>query len=306
MQVIGSVGQAGADWAPTIILPRNPNPLLSWWEADTIEPVIVRGRGFDVTNGIAASLFCVCPAGRAGPLFFNPGNPNFDANRIILKLPLTDGGAPSVGSGMLVVRNKGADGTYAQASNQVWVSIGEPIEVKRVYQSGALITVEGAGFSTATVINLYCGKPVSNLGGFDTVEKPKIPLEIDGDSRIRLKVPHGAPPGQCYLEALNPPFLPFSSSYDDPGGAHHSPVAGYILIQYSLRQPDRRIRHPPLRQLRPNPLPDAMRPVTKRSSCPNRLRSILAAGRSMREARGAEVLRVHELTGLPLEMLLRG
>ena len=27
---------------------------------------------------------------------------------------------------------------------------------------------------------------------------------------------------------------------------------------------------------------------------------------SMREARGAEVLRVHELTGLPLEMLLRG
>jgi hypothetical protein len=27
---------------------------------------------------------------------------------------------------------------------------------------------------------------------------------------------------------------------------------------------------------------------------------------SMRGARGAEVLRVHELTGLPLEMLLRG
>jgi transposase-like protein len=31
----------------------------------------------------------------------------------------------------------------------------------------------------------------------------------------------------------------------------------------------------------------------------------LRAG-SMREARGAEVLRVYELTGLPLEMLLRG
>jgi transposase-like protein len=27
---------------------------------------------------------------------------------------------------------------------------------------------------------------------------------------------------------------------------------------------------------------------------------------NMRQARGAEVLRVHELTGLPLEMLLRG
>jgi len=27
---------------------------------------------------------------------------------------------------------------------------------------------------------------------------------------------------------------------------------------------------------------------------------------SMRQARGAEVLRVHELTGLPLEMLLKG
>jgi transcriptional regulator with PAS, ATPase and Fis domain len=31
----------------------------------------------------------------------------------------------------------------------------------------------------------------------------------------------------------------------------------------------------------------------------------LRAG-NMRQARGAEVLRVHELTGLPLEMLLRG
>ncbi len=222
LQVITSVGQPGADWAPTVILPRNHNPLLSWWESDTSEPIVLGGHGFDTTRGIAVGLLFASQDGQVGPLFFNPGNPGFDATRIIVKLPLVGSGAPSVGSGMILVRNKGADGNYSKASNGVWVSIGAPIWVAHVYQSGAVITVEGTGFSSATVVNLYCGKPFGNLGGLDKAGRPLLPLDVDSDSELRFTVPTKAKAGRCYLEALNPPFLPFSSSYNDPGG-------GFIL-----------------------------------------------------------------------------
>ncbi len=219
VHVITSVGQPGADWAPTVILPANHNALLSGWESDTSEPIVLGGRGFDTTNGVAVGLFCAGQGGQVGPFFFNPGNPGFDAGRIILKLPRAGSGVPSAGSGMIVVRNKGADGNYSKAGNGVWISIGAPILVKHVYQSGAVITVEGAGFSAATVVNLYCGKPFENLGGLDSAGKPVLHLEMDGDAKLRLIVPPTAKAGACYLEALNPPFLPFSSSYNDPGGA---------------------------------------------------------------------------------------
>ncbi len=222
VRVITSVGQPGADWAPTVILPRDRNPLLSWWESDTSEPIVLGGHGFDTANGIAVGLLCACPDGQVGPLFFNRGNPGFDATRIILKLPLSGSGAPSVGSGMIMVRNKGADGNFSNASNGVWISIGAPIQVKHVYQSGAALTVKGTGFSTATVVNLYCGRPLDNFGGFDAAGKPVLHLEVDGGSELRFTVPSKAKAGKCYLEALNPPFLPFSSSYNDPGG-------GFIL-----------------------------------------------------------------------------
>ncbi len=219
VHVITSVGQPGADWAPTVILPRSHNPLLSWWESDTSESIVLGGHGFDTTNGVAMGLLCACQDGQVGPLFLNAGNPSFDAGRIIVTLPLSGSGAPSVGSGMILVRNKGADGKFSKASNGVWISIGAPIQVTRVYQSGAVITVEGTGFSTASVVNLYCGKPLENLGGFDTARKPVLHLEVASDSELSFTVPPKAKAGKCYLEALNPPFLPFSSSYADPGGA---------------------------------------------------------------------------------------
>jgi hypothetical protein len=219
VKVITSVGQPGADWAPTVILPRNRNPLLTWWESDSSEPIVLGGHGFDTTNGIAIGLLCACQDGQVGPLFFNRGNPSFDGTRIILKLPRSGSGAPAVGSGMIQVRNKGADGNFSKASDGVWISIGAPIQVRRVYQSGALLTVEGTGFSTATVVNLYCGGPLGNFGGFDAAGKPMLHLEIEGDSKLRFTAPSRAKAGKCYLEALNPPFLPFSSSYNDPGGS---------------------------------------------------------------------------------------
>ncbi len=167
----------------------------------------------------------VAGSGQIGPFFFNPDNPNFDPSRIILKIPPSSKPLP-VGSGFLEVRNKGKGGAYSEISNQVWVSLGAPLRVWHVYQSGALVTVEGSGFEANTRINFYNSKspfyqasPPLNLGGVDAAGKPKIPITIDSDSQFTFKVPASAAPGEWYVEALNPPFLAFSSSYTDPGGA---------------------------------------------------------------------------------------
>ena len=226
-KVINDFGQSGADWASVVIFAKDSNPLLSWWNSDLEENVIIRGRGFDAKNGVAVGVFCPCPgSGQIGPFFFNPGNPDFDSSRIILRIPRAGGRRLPVGSGFLEVRNKGKDGGYSEISNHVWVSLGTPLRVWHVHQSGALIRVEGSGFEAFTRINFYQSKfpfyqrnaPL-NLGGVDAAGKPKIPLTMDGDSRFTFKVPADALPGEWYVEAVNPPFLPFSSSYTDPGGA---------------------------------------------------------------------------------------
>jgi len=226
-RVINDFGQSGADWAPVVIFAKDSNLLLSWWNSDLDENVIISGRGFDTKKGLAVGVFCPCPgSGQIGPFFFNPGNPDFDSSRIILRISRSGGQRLPVGSGFLEVRNKGKDGGYSEISNHVWVSLGTPLRVRHVYQSGALARVEGSGFEALTRINFYKSKfpfyqrnaPL-NLGGVDAAGKPKIPLTMDGDSRLTFKVPADALPGEWYVEAVNPPFLPFSSSYTDPGGA---------------------------------------------------------------------------------------
>ena len=49
--------------------------------------------------------------------------------------------------------------------------------------------------------------------------KAQIPLTIVDDTSFTFSVPAGAVPGASFLQALNPPFLPFTSSGNDAGGA---------------------------------------------------------------------------------------
>jgi hypothetical protein len=44
-------------------------------------------------------------------------------------------------------------------------------------------------------------------------------LTFIGPTRFSFAVPAGAIPGAAYIQAINPPFVPFSSSGNDPGGA---------------------------------------------------------------------------------------
>ena len=99
--------------------------------------------------------------------------------------------------------------------------LGARINVTKVTQSGATITVEGTGFSTLTVINLFntqAGKTV-NLGGLNHAGAAKIALTLIGSTRFTFTLPAGAVAGPAFIQALNPPFLPFTSSGNDPCGA---------------------------------------------------------------------------------------
>jgi hypothetical protein len=83
------------------------------------------------------------------------------------------------------------------------------------------VTVEGTGFSTLTVINLFntqVGKTV-NLGGLSSHERPKIPLTLVNSTEFTFTVPADAVAGPAFIVAYNPPFVPFTSSGNDPCGA---------------------------------------------------------------------------------------
>jgi len=196
--------------------------------ADNVETVAVPGNllslggsGFDVTNGVAVDIFCACAGGKVGPFVLGRGNPGLHSTLIQFTLPPTGPDAPPVGPASLVVSNKGAAGTYAKKSNAVSVPIGAGISISSISQLGSTITVNGSGFSPLTAINFFNAQPggVVNLGGLKSDSSPIIPLMIVNDTQFTFNVPAGAVPDPSYVQALNPPFVPFSSSGTDPGGA---------------------------------------------------------------------------------------
>jgi hypothetical protein len=179
------------------------------------------GMGFDAVNGVAVNLFCACKGGKVGPFPVNPG-PELTASSASFTLPSSGAKAPPTGPGSFVVINKGADGKFSKSSNAVSVPIGEKVSVTSVTQptSTSAITVDGTGFSTLTVINLFNtqGGKVVNLGG-QAGGVAKIRLTIASASKFTFARPAGAVPGASYVQALNPPFVPFTSSGNAPGGA---------------------------------------------------------------------------------------
>jgi hypothetical protein len=184
--------------------------------------VRLAGAGFDVTHGIAVDVFCGCPGGKVGPFFLNPGNPALTASAISFNLPAAGVNAPATGPGSFRVSNKGADGSYSNKSNAVSAPIGpSPIGIGSVIQTGSLIVVNGDGFSAQTVINFFNDKAgnVVNLGGLDAKGNPKISLAVINDTQFTFSIPAGAVPGPAYVQALNPPFVPFTSTDGDLAGA---------------------------------------------------------------------------------------
>ncbi len=180
------------------------------------------GSGFDPANGVTIDLFCACPGGKVGPFFLNPSNAGLSSSLLSFTLPARGAAnSPPTGPGSFVISNAGAARNYAKRSNAVSVPIGAQIKVTSIAQSAGTIMVIGAGFSTLTAINFFNQQPggVINLGGVTPGGAPKIALVFVDENEFKFKVPSGAMPGPSYVQVLNPPFVPFTSSGNDPHGA---------------------------------------------------------------------------------------
>jgi hypothetical protein len=188
------------------------------------KPVTLGGRGFDTTNGVAVDLFCACNGGKVGPFIFNPGAPGLSGSAISFILPASGKNAPATGPGSFVVSNKGIDGKYSAKSNAVSVPIGDQAGVDSTLQKGSLIELTGGAFSFLTVINFFNGPGATNLGGFGPDGKPKIELTVINADHSSFILPPGAMTGPSYVQSVNPPFVPYTTS-SGPGGALNLVVA---------------------------------------------------------------------------------
>lgn len=182
--------------------------------------VTLSGSGFDVSNGVGVDLFCACPGGKVGPFFLNPGNPGLTASSLVFTLPSGASG-PATGPGAFRVTNLG----NLSASAAVSVPVGAAMAINRIAQNGPVMIVSGTGFSSVTVMNLFNqqGSVVVNLGGLNPDGSPKIPLSRNSDGQIIFSLPAGTVPGPAYVQLLNPPFIPFTSSGNSPSGAFIAP-----------------------------------------------------------------------------------
>jgi hypothetical protein len=81
--------------------------------------------------------------------------------------------------------------------------------------SDDVVTVLGTGFSPLSVINLFNrqGTMVVNLGGFNESREPNIPLTLIASTELRFTRPAAAQAGLAFVQVLNPPFIPFSSTF---------------------------------------------------------------------------------------------
>jgi hypothetical protein len=206
--------------------PTSSDPNFATNNVTTVVPqgttVKLGGTGFDTVYGVAVDLFCACPGGKVGPFFVNPGNPGLTPTQVSFTLPgVGMSNSPATGPGSFVVSNGGFPPSFTVKSNAVSVPIGARIMVSSASETGAIITVKGAGFSKLTVINFFnkqAGR-AGNLGGLRSGGAPNIPLTFVDEKMFSFKVPPHVTPGPSYVQALNPPFVPISSSGNGPGGA---------------------------------------------------------------------------------------
>jgi len=190
--------------------------------------VMLKGNGFDLVHGIAIDLFCDCPGEKISTIFLGPGNPGLTATALTIALPAAGAGGPATGPGSFVISNRGAAGDYAIKSNAVSVPIGASVTVTSIKQTGCTVTIDGTGFAMTgtglpdlTVINLFNRQASGavNLGGISG-GAAKIPLRVATSTEFTFSLGGtGFVPGPSYVQVLNPPFLPFTSSGNGPGGA---------------------------------------------------------------------------------------
>jgi hypothetical protein len=176
--------------------------------------ITLTGSGFDTVNGVGVDLFCDCPGGKVGPFFLTSGG--LSADNLTFTLPSGSAG-PNTGPGAFRVVNLG----NLSVSAAVSVPIGAQIALSSVTQTGSTVVVTGAGFCDLTVINFFNlqAGSVVNLGGLNPDGTAIIPISLINNREMEFSLPAGTMAGPAYVQAVNPPFIPFTSSGNSPGGA---------------------------------------------------------------------------------------
>jgi hypothetical protein len=131
-------------------------------------------------------------------------------------------GAP-VGPGSVQVVNRPS---YA-VSDAVSIPIGERIRVDSVTVDPDNVTVHlsGAGLCTGMAINLFAHQSsfVLNFGGLNPDGTPVFPFTVVDSHHLFFTRPSFISPGSAYVQVLNAPFIPYTSSGNGPGGAFTMP-----------------------------------------------------------------------------------
>jgi hypothetical protein len=163
--------------------------------APTATPCPVANYGPFFLGGTSTSLQVDIPAVPAGPANFQVVNTPFTGNVQSNSVSAVMGAQPTITA----------------------VNVDSP--------TPGMVQVIGAGFSCLSVINLFNlqGASVVNLGGLTGGGERVIPLQFVSASELRFARPAGAVAGPAFVEVLNPPYIPFSSSGNDPDGAFSFP-----------------------------------------------------------------------------------
>ena len=169
--------------------------------------VTIGGSGF---NAPLVNLF-------TGGGFVGPLTPQAGGTASSFQITVPPGTA--TGPGTFQVVNSPYSGNVV--SNAVSVVLGARLDITQVTQSGSTVTVDGAGFSALSVINLWNSQNGGTVyfGGYSSPGQPNVPLTVVSSTRFTFTVPAGAATGYSYLQVVNPPFIPSSTTGADPEGA---------------------------------------------------------------------------------------
>jgi hypothetical protein len=212
-----SPGLAASSWSPEVAVANVEDVFVPGTSYYIDTGVIVSDAVGDVDQDPVVNIFSA--AGNCAPQGGLPPNSS-GATFIQITIPA----ACPVGPGAFQVVNR----NNGRASNIVSAPLGALIDIDTVTVQSAGVTVTGAGFSTLTVLNLFATQKstgnVVNFGGPLPSGQPRIALTSVTPTSLTFQLPSEAAAGAAFVEALNPPFIPFTSSRSRlPGGAFTIP-----------------------------------------------------------------------------------
>lgn len=119
-------------------------------------------------------------------------------------------------AGLEIIRHEFLENAEARPFPQqrvrgVAARISEPVSIERITLEGSSVIVEGSGFSSRSVLNLFADQEEGMilLGGHDPDGRPRIAFTLSGPRRLSFVLPARAAYRPAYLQIVNPPFLSF-------------------------------------------------------------------------------------------------